>query len=206
MPPPTVALVTAYPGDPEGALVAAMLEGDQAAFGALVSKLQTRVYRFILRKVGGRVAEAEDLTQETFLEAFRRRDRYRGASRFSTWVMGIALNLCRNHLNRSPQYKYDFTPADDLFGLSSDDASPHEETQARDSMAAFREALAQLKPEYREPLLLITVEGLPYEEAAVLLEMPVPTVKTRVFRARKQLRVLLEKSGQWDLMPQGRES
>jgi RNA polymerase sigma factor (sigma-70 family) len=87
--------------DPDAWDVARAVVGDARAFADLVGRLEARVYRFILRQVSADSA-AEDLTQDTFLEVYRNLHRFQGASKFSTWVMGIALNLSRNYRTRHP--------------------------------------------------------------------------------------------------------
>ena len=90
-----------HPTDPDGPLVIAALGGDGQAFGRLVERLRDRVFHFVLRRVGS-PSDAEDLTQDCFLEVYAKLHTYRGHSKFSTWVMGVALNMTRNFVTRRP--------------------------------------------------------------------------------------------------------
>ncbi|MCP5366973.1 MAG: sigma-70 family RNA polymerase sigma factor [Hyphomicrobiales bacterium] len=185
--------------DREARLLAAARGGDGAAFGELARGLQTRVFRFVLRHVP-RPAEAEDLTQDTFLEAFRRLHSFRGDSKFSTWVLGIAFNLARNHRARRPEYRYAMVAEDAAGDLAEPAAGPYERARANDLAAATAEALDTLGDELREALVLVAIDGLGYAEAAEVTGVPLGTVKTRVFRARAALRAHLEHAGKLHLL------
>jgi RNA polymerase sigma-70 factor, ECF subfamily len=179
--------------DPDLADVHAAQGGDSAAFAALLDRLQLRVFRFILRQAASN-QDAEDLTQETFLEAYRRLSSFQETARFSTWVLGIAQNLVRNYSNRSPQFRYQTVPSDSLLNLSDQGDNPEESLQQQNRMERLRHGIEnQLTPELQQALTLVTLEGMDYQEVATILDIPVGTVKTRVFRARKALREFLEK-------------
>lgn len=188
-----------YPSGPttqEQELVDAARAGDARAFSILVEQLQGRVYHFLLRHTSDPSA-AEDLAQDTFLEAFRSLERFQGASKFSTWVIGIAFNLARNHRNRSPQRRQE--PLEDalMATLADDRATPHEQAAASALMRALHRGLDSLAPDMREALVLVAMDGLPYEEAAQVMGVAIGTVKTRVFRARQRLRAFLEAEDAW---------
>ncbi|MEO5367669.1 MAG: sigma-70 family RNA polymerase sigma factor [Magnetococcus sp. WYHC-3] len=182
--------------DPDADLLAGAQAGQVQAATELTRRHYLRVFRFILRQVLN-PADAEDLVQETFLEAHRRLSSFRGAAKYSTWVMGIAQNLVRNHFNRGPSSRLPSAPLDEIVDLLASNApDPEEGLAARDQNRALLEALGQgLSPEWRQALVLVTLEGLSYEQAAGLLDVPVGTVKTRVFRARQRLRQLLARQG-----------
>ncbi|MCB2102154.1 MAG: sigma-70 family RNA polymerase sigma factor [Rhodobacterales bacterium] len=184
--------------DQEAARVAAARSGDGQAFAALVAGLRDRVYRFVLRQVP-RAEDAEDLTQETFLEAYRSLARFRGESRFSTWVLGIALNLARNHRSRRPEYRYRMVSDEALGGLADPAAGPHEDSRTAALARALDAGLAALPGDQREALTLVALDGLSYAEAAQVLDLPLGTVKTRVFRARAALKAGMEATGTFDL-------
>ncbi len=183
--------------DPDAWDVARAASGDARAFADLVERLETRVYRFILRQVSADSA-AEDLTQDTFLEVYRNLHRFRGASKFSTWVMGIALNLSRNYRTRAPERRYHFEPEESLERHSDTGPSPHAQTYLNQTMAAVQQGLQQLPDELREALVLVAMEGMSYEQAAEISGIPVGTAKNRVFRARRLLRGYLAESGRDD--------
>ncbi|MBF0455895.1 MAG: sigma-70 family RNA polymerase sigma factor [Magnetococcales bacterium] len=181
--------------DPDLADVHAAKAGDSAAFSALLNRLHLRVFRFILRQSASN-QDAEDLTQETFLEAYRRLATFQETARFSTWVLGIAQNLVRNYRNRSPQFRYPAISSDSLLTLSDGQNNPEEQLQQQNRINQLRQGIEQhLTPELRQALTLVTLEGMDYQEVAEILEIPLGTVKTRVFRARKALRERLDYTG-----------
>lgn len=136
------------------------------------------VYRFCARRVG--IDAAADTAQETFITAQRALSRFRGASSLSTWLLGIAHNECR----RMARKRRCEPPTIELTETGSDEH--HEETII--NRHALQEALAKLSPEHREVVLLHEVEGLSYEEAAIVLSIPVGTVKSRLHHAFANLR------------------
>lgn len=178
--------------DPDLADVHSAQAGDSVAFAALLERLHLRVFRFILRQAACN-QDAEDLTQETFLEAYRRLSSFQESARFSTWVLGIAQNLVRNYRNRSPQFKYQSVPSDTLLTLTDEGNNPEQQLQQKNRINRLRDGIEQqLAPELRQALTLVTLEGMNYQEVADILNIAVGTVKTRVFRARKALREILE--------------
>ena len=185
--------------DPDAWDVARAVAGDARAFADLVARLEARVYRFILRQVSADRA-AEDLTQDTFLEVYRNLHRFQGASKFSTWVMGIALNLSRNYRTRAPERRYQFETEEALARHSDAGPSPHTQTELNETMATLQQGLAQLPDELREALVLVTMEGMSYEQAAEISGIPVGTAKNRVFRARRMLRDFLVAGGRDELI------
>ncbi|MBF0367996.1 MAG: sigma-70 family RNA polymerase sigma factor [Magnetococcales bacterium] len=187
-----------YPGDPDADAVTAARRGNKPAFTELVRRLETRVFRFISRQIHT-PQDAEDLTQETFLEAHRRFAHFRGESRFSTWVLGIARNMVRNHINRSPGYRYNQIPTDEMAEIADSEKGPEEQAQAAARLQALKEGLGKLTPDLREALTLVSLEGMNYDEAAQVIGIPMGTLKTRIFRARSALRKALKQSGQMDL-------
>jgi RNA polymerase sigma-70 factor, ECF subfamily len=179
--------------DPDLADVHAAKAGNSAAFTILIDRLQLRVFRFILRQAASN-QDAEDLTQETFLEAYRRLASFQESARFSTWVLGIAQNIVRNYRNRSPQFRYKTVQSDSLLTLSDDRENPEESLAQQKRMERLQNGIEQhLTPELRQALIMVTMEDMDYQEAAEILQIPLGTVKTRVFRARKALREFLQK-------------
>jgi len=194
------ALAASYrPDDPDAWDVARAVAGDAAAFGDLVGRLEGRVFRFILRQVSAAPA-AEDLTQDTFLEVYRNIHRFRGASKFSTWVMGIALNISRNYRTRAPERRYNFQSDETLETFDSGVASPSDKAAVNQSLRAVQAGMEELTDELRESLVLVALEGLSYEQAAEIAGAPIGTVKNRVFRARKALRQVLAAAGRDDFL------
>lgn len=163
-------------------------------FRKLVDEHRTRLYRFVLQRIGN-ASDAEDLAQQAFAEAARSIETFRGGSALSTWLYGIALNLVRGYLTRSPHRRYGFEDETALLEVSDDRPDPSRQLELSQSVALLQRELASLPDEVREVLLLVALDELSYEEAAVLLAIPVGTVRSRVSRARQTLRKRLELLG-----------
>lgn len=159
----------------------------QVQFRQLVQDHQQRLYRFIVKNIGYGT-DAEDLTQQAFVEAAQAYQTFRGASELSTWLYGIAMNLVRNYLSRAPHRRYTFEDEESLADTAARDPDPAEQLAHTQTVRALAEELEALSPEMREVLLLVAMDELSYEEAAVLLAVPIGTVRSRVSRARATLR------------------
>ena len=171
------------------ALVAASLAGDHAAFGELADRHAPWLTALAGRLLGDAV-EAEDLTQETLLQAYLGLDRIRDPERFSSWIYGIALNLAKMRLRSRcngalPALEVDATR---LAALVAADPSPAEVVEARELWSLVESALDLLPVEQRRAVLLHYVDGLSCEEIAALLGEPAGTVRVRLHRARARLR------------------
>ncbi len=169
-------------------LVRKVRNGDRSAFDLLVVKYQSRVASIISRYVYDS-QEVQDLTQETFVKAFRAVDRFRGDSAFYTWLYRIAVNTAKNFLEsrgRRPQGSIDVMDAEnfDDGGRLRDVASPERLVQKEQLQQALSEAIARLPEELRSAFLLREYDGLSYEDIARILECPIGTVRSRIFRAR----------------------
>ncbi|MEG3638858.1 RNA polymerase sigma factor [Magnetococcus sp. PR-3] len=186
------------PNDPDADHLKLALNGQPEAYALVVRRLQARVYHFILRHIHS-TEDAEDLTQETFLEAYRNLARFQGHSLFSTWVLGIAHNMARNFRGRAPHYKYDITDDSILDRTSDQRPNPQDYAGEAERMKALKQAMNALPNEQREALTLISLEELSYEEAATVAGITLSALKTRVFRARRHLRDLLKHDGMLDL-------
>ncbi|MFO0901648.1 MAG: sigma-70 family RNA polymerase sigma factor [Pirellulales bacterium] len=169
-------------------LIAATLNGDSQSFGELVRRYQDRVLHVILHVVGDR-QEAEDLVQDTFVQAFVKLDTFRGGSAFYTWVYRIAFNLAASRQRRkrtsvSVEDQREQTGAD-----PADRAEAPEERVLREERAGqVQAALATLPEEFRTILVLREMEGCDYESIAEILDLPPGTVRSRLHRARAELR------------------
>jgi RNA polymerase sigma-70 factor (ECF subfamily) len=158
-----------------------------ALFRQLVDDHQARLYRFVVKKIGYG-SDAEDLTQQAFVEAANAIGSFRGASELSTWLYGIAMNLVRNHLTRAPHRRYTFEDDDILAGTASDRPDPSEQLAHSQTIRALAQEINDLPAEMRDVLLLVALDELSYEDAAVMLSIPIGTVRSRVSRARSTLR------------------
>ena len=175
--------------DPPG-LLERLRAGDPEAFETLVISYQHRVFGVAVRMLGSR-AEAEEIAQEVFLRAHRALGEFRGEARLSTWLYAIASRLCLNRL-ASPDRRVlrgDDALADVPAPLA--DAGAAAERAERD--AAVRQAIAELPEDRRIVLVLRDIEGLSYEEIAEALALELNTVRSRLHRARQQLRDKLER-------------
>jgi RNA polymerase sigma-70 factor (ECF subfamily) len=164
------------------ALLAAHLRGDPAAFGQLVARHERRIYGLCLRILGNR-EDAEDATQEAFVAALRKASSFRRAAAFSTWLYRIAVNAATDQARRRGRAR--------LAGLDPEDAglavAPGELGEAVAAAVTVQTALAQVPEEFRVAVVLCDLYRLPYADAAQVLEVPVGTVKSRVFRGRAAL-------------------
>lgn len=184
------------------ALVARVQRGDKGAFDLLVRKYQHKVAKLISRYLSNR-AEVEDITQEVFIKAFRGLPGFRGESAFYTWLYRIAVNTAKNYLEsqgrRPPGTGIDIESAELLDSMESlrDVATPERDMLTGEIADTVSRAIAALPPDLRTAITLRDLDGLSYEEIAQVMECPIGTVRSRIFRAReaidKQLRPLLER-------------
>lgn len=183
-------------------LVERAQRGDKHAFELLVGKYQRRLGRLINRFVRN-AAEAEDLTQEAFIKAYRALPAFRGDSAFYTWLYRIGINTAKNHLlaqgRRAPtSTAFDAEEAEDFeeASLLHEVATPENELMSRQVVEVVNASLQQLPEDLRTALTLREIEGLSYEEIAAVMNCPIGTVRSRIFRAREvvaaNLRPLLE--------------
>jgi RNA polymerase sigma factor (sigma-70 family) len=157
---------------------------ETAAFGELVLRHQSAVRRFLRHLTGGNGALADDIAQETFLQAHRGLERYRGGSRFDVWLLGIAYNLFRNASRR--RRLENRAPEADVDGLEA--PATGRLADLRQDMAA---ALEQISPDERLALRMSFQMGLSHGEIASALGWPVGTVKTHIARGKERLREML---------------
>ena len=167
-------------------------QGDAEAFGQLVEAYQGQVYRLALR-MGLSPADAEEAAQEAFIAAWRGLPRFRGDSRFSTWLYQLATHAAINLMRPEKKYK-DSADVEDAV-LPDTAESPQEEIERREKQETVQRALQALSPQGREILLLRYQAELGYEEIAAVLGLPNGTVKSRINRAKAQLKEALLRQG-----------
>lgn len=168
--------------DTDAALIARYLRGDMAAFEDLMRAHEDRVFAVCLRMLRDREA-ALDATQETFVTVFRKADRFAGRSAFSTWLYRVAVNTCYDHSRRTRRHLAEPLPE----GNDPADQSAGDEFRAVELRPDLEAALAALPAEFRAAVILADVQGLALQTVAEALEVPVGTVKSRVFRGRRLL-------------------
>jgi RNA polymerase sigma-70 factor (ECF subfamily) len=174
-------------GHPEDdRLIAACRSGKTEAFGVLVQRYQDRLYPTVFRLTGC-AEDALDLLQEAFLRAYQKLDRFNGESSFYTWVYRIAINLALSNLRKHRHGRAcTGTAVDPPAGRSTDDPARSLLRAERD--AQIQQALDALAPDHRTIVVMKEFDELRYEEIATILGIPVGTVRSRLHRARLELR------------------
>ncbi len=186
----------------EPEFIAAAQKGDTVAFNQLVRAYQEVVYRTAYRVLGDR-ASAEDATQDAFISAFKYIRGYRGGS-FKAWLLRIVTNACYDQLRvkqRRPSDSLDamMEDSDGPLNPKNDHESPHEFAERQELGAMLQRGIAALAADHRMTLVFADVDGMSYEEIAAAMGTNVGTVKSRLSRARAQLRDFL--SAQKELVP-----
>ncbi len=187
----------------DAVLVRQVQAGETFAFTELVTKYQDRVYNTCLR-ICGHTEDARDLTQDAFLQAFESIASFRGKSAFFTWLFRIAVNMSISH--RRKRKARNAASLQDEKGTLNGPSSASQLTDERgvdpstivekaEQRALVADCLLQLESDQRAVLVLRDMEGFDYQEIADILEIPVGTVKSRVFRGRLALRKLMIASG-----------
>ncbi|MGH9382609.1 MAG: sigma-70 family RNA polymerase sigma factor [Thermoanaerobaculia bacterium] len=173
-------------------LVEAVLGGDRASFGSLVERYQGRLIRFLARLLGSD-DEAQDVAQEVFIKVYQALDRYDARYRFSTWLFRVGQNAAIDRLRRrrvrgvSLHIPGEGAEDERTWELPADGPDPYARVRSDERGRAVREAVAELPWEYRELILLRHYAELAYAEIAELKDLPLGTVKNKLFRARRML-------------------
>ncbi|MFT7585697.1 MAG: RNA polymerase sigma-70 factor (ECF subfamily) [Cellvibrionaceae bacterium] len=177
----------------ESNLVKRAKAGDTRAFEALVNQHARYVYTLTNRLLPN-AQEAEDLAQETFIRAWRSLGTFRGDSQFRTWLYRIATNLCYNRLPSLKQELAALDPDDDVMSGMIPDKNPRAEQQVMraEQQTELKDVIDTLPESYRLLVILRHVHDLSYAEIAQITDLPLGTVKTGIFRARKMLKERLE--------------
>jgi RNA polymerase sigma-70 factor (ECF subfamily) len=174
------------------ALVERVQNGDRRAFDLLVQKYQNRIAKLIARFVRN-PADVQDVAQEAFIKAYRALPNFRGESAFYTWLYRIAINTAKNHLvavgRKSPSYAVDVQEVEkyDASEWLKEYATPERELLADEIQVTVNNALEVLPPDLREAITLREIEGLSYEDIAQVMDCPIGTVRSRIFRAREAI-------------------
>lgn len=177
-----------------------VLGGDVNAFEPLVHAYEKTVYNLALRALGSR-EDAEDVTQEAFLKAYRSLSSFRGESKFSVWLYRIVSNLCLDHLRarqRRPAQSLTVENEEgetDELEIPDEHFSPEKLLDRKLTREAVQRGLQTLPDDARQILLLRELQGLSYEEIGQVLALEPGTVKSRIFRARKRLCAYLMQDG-----------
>ena len=169
-------------------LIDAALAGDSDAFGRLAERYQDRLYNSLFQFTGS-AEDARDIAQDALVQALVKLDRFRRDSAFFTWLYRIAFNRAVS-VNRKRRERTSLDGLREAGGVDPHSSAPRpEETAMRDERAEqVHHALATLADDHRQILVLREFEGLDYQEIAAVTDVPVGTVRSRLFRARSQLR------------------
>lgn len=176
---------------PDQELIAECLRGQSHAFGELVARYQNRLYN-TLKNVLGSAEEAQDACQDTFLTAYQKLHTFGGRSAFYSWLFRIAFNTAISRTRKRRRVAVSIDAAHEQTGTEPidmrDDLRPGQSLETAERQTAVRAALAELSEEFRTVLVLKEMEGLKYEEIAEIVDCPIGTVRSRIHRAREELR------------------
>ena len=177
---------------PEQELIAETLAGNHDAYGELVNRFSARLYNAMLH-VTGVHDEAEEVVQETFVQAFIKLDTFQGQSQFFTWLSRIAFNnTLSRHRRRRPDVSLEASRENSGIDPEDNVDQPDESLLRQERIALLHRGLQRLTDEHRTILVLREMQDLSYEEIAEVLEINLGTVRSRLSRARSQLKMVLE--------------
>ena len=167
-------------------LIVAALAGHGQAFGVLVERYERAVYHLAYRTLRN-TEEAQDASQEAFFKAFRALRTFRPGAKFSTWIFTIVYHACCDRLARRKRYTNDELP-----DRADPAAGPEAQAELADDARRLRAAIEALPEKYRTVITLFHLQNKQYEEIAAVLDLPLGTVKTHLFRAKELLRKSLD--------------
>jgi|TARA_B110000977_G_scaffold144376_1_gene183275 RNA polymerase sigma-70 factor (ECF subfamily) len=173
-------------------LVERVQRGDKRAYDVLVLKYQHKIVGLVSRYLRDQ-DEVQDVTQEAFIKAYRALPNFRGDSAFYTWLYRIAINTAKNHLvsrsRRPPSTDIDIDDGEfqETSGILSDNEGPENVIATEELQTVVFNAIENLAEDLKVAVTLREFEGLSYEEIAVVMECPVGTVRSRIFRAREAI-------------------
>ncbi|MBF0588415.1 MAG: RNA polymerase sigma factor RpoE [Magnetococcales bacterium] len=176
--------------DADALLVKRSQKGDKRAFEILVRRYQGRVASVVSRLVSD-PQKVQDLTQESFLKAYRALTKFRGDASFYTWIYRIAINTAKNHLlskeRTIPISNMELEDADRVSSHTRNSDTPEQQLLRSEMMDVLQAVLEELSPTMKRAILLRDLEGLTYEEIAEVMECPIGTVRSRIFRGRQEI-------------------
>jgi RNA polymerase sigma-70 factor, ECF subfamily len=175
-------------------LIDQCLSGRREAFGQLVERHQHRLYHGLLHVLGS-AEDAQDVAQEAFVHAFEKLASFRGQSAFYSWLFRIALNAAVSAKRKTRRMSASVEARREASGLEPTDDNPSNEPSfamdVADRQRLVRQALSELCDEFRTALVLKEMDGMSYEEIAAVVDVPLGTVRSRIHRARIELRAKL---------------
>lgn len=166
---------------------------DPEKFEQMILPLERQVYFTCLQIMGNR-EDAEDCAQEALLKAYRNFSSFKGQSKFSTWLYTLVSRVCLDALRRRREVFSLDEMLEEGYEPSSGEAEAYLKLEEKERKALLHQALREVPPDFRLPLVMIDLQGLSYQETAGILSLPEGTVKSRLYRARKMLQGLLIKN------------
>jgi RNA polymerase sigma-70 factor (ECF subfamily) len=176
---------------PDHELIERCLAGRQDAFGQLVERYQSRLFHSLVHLLGS-TEDAQDAAQNAFVQAFEKLSTFRGQSQFYSWLFRIAYNLAVSEKRKARLMEVSLDGRREASGLEPSDVNPSTEPSyamdVADRQRVVQQALSELTAEFRTALVLKEIDGMSYEEIAEVLVIPLGTVRSRIHRARLELR------------------
>jgi len=173
-------------------LVKRAQEGDKTAFNALVTKYQIKVVNLVTRYVKDS-DEAQDVAQEAFIKAYRGINKFRGDSAFYTWLYRIAINSAKNYLvsqsRKTPAFAVDVEDAEHMESATAlkEFGTPEGQMLTEEIETTVYKAIKELPEDLKTAITLRELEGMSYDEIAEVMQCPIGTVRSRIFRAREAI-------------------
>jgi RNA polymerase sigma-70 factor (ECF subfamily) len=176
-------------------LVEMALADDQPAFGEIVRRWERKIFALCYGMLG-REEDARDAAQETFISAFRNLNNFRGDAKVSSWLHRIAVNQCLTRMRRVKTRNESSLENEDETGsiFASETLLPSGETERKERIEMVRKAVGALPPDLKQVVVMKEFEEMTFQEIAETLEIPLSTVKSRLYTALKQLKLRLEKT------------
>ena len=176
---------------PDQTLIENCLAGRPEAFGQLVDRYQNRLFHSLLHLLGS-TEDAQDAAQDAFVQAYEKLSGFRGQSQFYSWLFRIAYNLAVSEKRKTRRMSFSLDAQRDSSGLELSDGNPTNEPSyamdVADRQRLVQEALFEMSEEFRTVLILKEMDGMSYEDIADVLNIPLGTVRSRIHRARVELR------------------
>lgn len=180
-------------------LIELIRTGSSHYFAVLVERHQNRIFQFALALLRNR-QDAEDVAQETFVGAFRKLNSFEGRSSFFTWLRRLAYNASIDHLRKRKSRKSDLSTPEMSSLAASQSENPLNQIEERETIDAVRSAIDQLPEDQRSIVCMRDIDGMDYSEIAAVLDIPIGTVRSRLHRARLELKSIFERAGLRALM------
>src|SRR3989339_468628 len=170
------------------------LQGETTAFGQVYDKTAKMIYNVIYRIVMNK-HDAEDITHDTYLRAFEKRQSFNRASDLPTWLYKIAVNNALNFCNRRKYTRTLLEKLAQFFGQQAGEAPPPSPEEEKSNVQLVQKLLGKIKPEFRTCLVLCEMENKSYQQIADILKINIGTVRSRINRGKKELKRLYDKIG-----------